>query len=64
MSLKNSSVKIPKLLADKFKNKKIKSIYNNFEKSISIQNNFIVAVSGGADSLALSFYYLTFFVEV
>ena len=55
MSLKNSSVKIPKLLADKFKNKKIKSIYNNFEKSISIQNNFIVAVSGGADSLALSF---------
>ena len=56
MSLKNSSVtKIPKLLKDKLKNKKIIKIYKIFEKSLKINENFIVAVSGGPDSLALSF---------
>ena len=57
MSLRNLSVKIkiPKLLENKLKNKKIKTIYLNFEKSLDINENFIVAVSGGPDSLALAF---------
>ena len=29
----NATIKIPKLLQDKLKNKKIKQIYNHFEKS-------------------------------
>ena len=55
MSLKNSNVKIPKILANKLNNKKLSKIYNYFEKSININDKFAVAVSGGADSLALSF---------
>ena len=57
MSLKNLSVKtkIPKFLNHKLKNKKISQIYKNFEKSLNIDENFIVAVSGGPDSLALAF---------
>ena len=57
MSLKNLSVKIkiPKLLKDKLKNKKIIQIYKKFEKSIQLKENFSVAVSGGPDSLALAF---------
>ena len=57
MSLKNLSVKIkiPKLLENKLKNKKINRIYKKFEKSLDINQNFIVAVSGGPDSLALAF---------
>ena len=57
MSLKNLSVKIktPKLLKDKLKNKKINQIYKKFEKSLDIKEDFIVAVSGGPDSLALAF---------
>ena len=57
MSLKNLSVttKIPKILKEKLKNKRINQIYNNFKKSLNLNDNFIVAVSGGADSLALSF---------
>jgi tRNA(Ile)-lysidine synthase len=55
MSLKNLSVKIPKLLKNKLNNKKISQIYNKFERSIKIDENFIVAVSGGPDSLALAF---------
>ena len=55
MSLKNLSVKIPKLLKNKLNNKKISQIYNKFERSINIDENFIVAVSGGPDSLALAF---------
>ncbi len=57
MSHRNLSVKIkiPKLLENKLKNKKIKKIYLNFEKSLDINENFIVAVSGGPDSLALAF---------
>jgi len=57
MSLKNLSVKIkiPKVLKNKLKNKKIDHIYKKFAKSVSINENFIVAVSGGPDSLALAF---------
>ena len=57
MSLKNLSVtnKIPKLLKNRLKNKRITKLYNKFEKSLEINENFIVAVSGGPDSLALAF---------
>ncbi len=57
MSLKNLSVKIkiPKLLEYKLKNKRINQIYKKFEKSLNIKENFVVAVSGGPDSLALAF---------
>ncbi len=57
MSLKNLSVtnKIPKFFQSKLKNKKINQIYKKFEKSLNIDKNFIVAVSGGPDSLALAF---------
>ena len=57
MSLKNLSatIKIPKLFRDKLKNNRINKIYNRFEKSFNINENFGVAVSGGPDSLALAF---------
>ena len=56
MSLKNLSVnKIPKLLKNKLLNKRIESLYRLFEKKFNIKNDFIVAVSGGPDSLALAF---------
>ena len=57
MSLRNLSatIKIPKLLKNKLNNKKINQIYKRFEKSLNINENFIVAVSGGPDSLALAF---------
>ena len=57
MSLKNLSVKIkiPRVLKNKLNNKKISQIYKKFAKSISINENFVVAVSGGPDSLALAF---------
>ena len=57
MRLKNLSVKIkiPKLLKEKLNNKKIYQIYEKFEKSLNIKENFIVAVSGGPDSMALAF---------
>ena len=57
MSLKNLNVKIkiPKLLKDKLNDKKIYQIYKKFEKSLNINENFAVSVSGGADSLALAF---------
>ncbi len=57
MSLKNlnATIKIPKLFRDKLKNKKINNIYQEFEKSLNINESFAVAVSGGPDSLALAF---------
>ena len=57
MSLKNLSakIKIPKLLKHNLDNKRISKIYKNFEKSLNLNESFIVAVSGGADSLALAF---------
>ena len=57
MSLKNLNVinKIPKNLAIKLSNHKIKKVYKKFEKNLNISENFVVAVSGGPDSLALAF---------
>ena len=65
MSLKNLSakIKIPKLLKDKLKNKRVKKIYNSFEKTIRIKENFIVGVSGGPDSLALAFLAKIFSIK-
>ena len=58
MSLKNLNVsKIPKKFKLKLSNKKIKKLFNKFEKNFDIQGAFIVGVSGGPDSLALA--YLT-----
>ena len=57
MSLKNLSAKnkIHKVLKNKLKNKRISQIYKKFAQSLSIDENFIVSVSGGPDSLALAF---------
>jgi len=51
----NAKIKIPKLLKDNLKNKKINQIYHLFEKQLKIDQNFVVGVSGGSDSLALAF---------
>ena len=57
MSLKNLSVKIkiPKILNDHLKNKRVNQIYKKFEKNLNISENFGVGVSGGPDSLSLAF---------
>ena len=57
MSLKNSSAKtkIPKVLKNKLNITKVNHIYKKFEKFLDLKDNFIVAVSGGPDSLALAF---------
>ena len=57
MSRKNLNVlsKTHKLLLNKLKDKRIFQIYKKFESYLNINENFIVAVSGGPDSLALSF---------
>ena len=57
MSLKNLNVatKIPRVLANKIRNKKINQIYKKFEQSLNLDENLAVAVSGGSDSLALAF---------
>ncbi|MDC1497505.1 tRNA lysidine(34) synthetase TilS, partial [Pelagibacteraceae bacterium] len=57
MSLKNLNVpnKTHKFLLDKLKDERTLQIYQKFERNLNINKNFIVAVSGGPDSLALSF---------
>ena len=57
MSPKNLSAldKTHKILLNKLKDKQILKIYKKFENNLKIDENFIVAVSGGPDSLALSF---------
>ncbi len=59
MSPKNLNVskKTHKHLLSYLKNKKLLQIYQKFENSIKLDESFIVAVSGGPDSLALT--YLT-----
>ena len=55
MNLKNlSATKIPKILKKKFNNIKFYNLYTKFEKEFVINDKFIVAVSGGPDSLALA----------
>ena len=58
MNLKNlnASSKIHKHLLSKLSDKRINKIYNKFENNLNLDNNFTVAVSGGADSLALAFF--------
>jgi tRNA(Ile)-lysidine synthase len=57
MSQKNLSAttKTLKEYKEKLLNKRINQLNNSFEESFDIKGNFAVAVSGGADSLALSF---------
>ena len=57
MSLKNLNVskKTHKFLLDKLKDRRIFQVYKKFESNLSTKEKFIVAVSGGSDSLALSF---------
>ena len=57
MSLKNLNVlnKTHRDLLNKLKDKRLSQIYKKFESSLKLNENFIVAVSGGQDSLALSF---------
>ena len=57
MSLKNLNVskKTHKFLLDKLKDKRTLQIYKKFESNLPIKKNFIVAVSGGPDSMALAF---------
>ena len=57
MSPKNLSVikKNHKNLKNKLNNNRISRIYQKFEKKFNLKTNFIVAVSGGPDSLALAF---------
>ena len=57
MSQKNSnaSKKTHKFLLDKLKDRRTLQIYKEFESKLAINKNFIVAVSGGPDSLALTF---------
>ena len=59
MKKKNLSVKkkIHNFYSKKLEDPRIKSIYQNFKKIISrhITKVFCVAVSGGADSMALTF---------
>ena len=57
MSLKNLNVskKTHKFLLDKLKDSRTLQIYKKFESNLPVKKNFVVAVSGGPDSLALSF---------
>tara|TARA_E500000178_G_C16891807_1_gene693863 strand:- start:24 stop:1037 length:1014 start_codon:yes stop_codon:yes gene_type:complete len=48
-------IKIPKILNDHLKNKRVNQIYKKFEKNLNISENFGVGVSGGPDSLSLAF---------
>tara|TARA_B100000963_G_scaffold78607_1_gene66664 strand:+ start:1012 stop:2040 length:1029 start_codon:yes stop_codon:yes gene_type:complete len=57
MSLKNlnASNKTHKFLLSKLKDKETLKFYNKFDKGLNLKQDFIVAVSGGPDSLALAF---------
>ncbi len=56
MSLRNLNViKTPKVLISKLSNSRVKNLFKKFEKNFEINESFIVAISGGPDSLALAF---------
>ncbi len=51
----NAQNKTHKFLINKLKDRRTFQIYKKFEKNLNIKDDLIVAVSGGPDSLALSF---------
>ena len=56
MSLKNlNAIKIPNKLKLLLLNKKIQKLFKIFERNFNLNDPFIVAVSGGPDSMALAF---------
>ena len=57
MSPKNLNVsnKTHKILLNKLRDKRIFQIYKKFENTLNLNQDFIVGVSGGPDSLALCF---------
>ena len=59
----NASSKTHSFLLNKLKDKKISQIYNKFEKELGLNDDFIVAVSGGPDSLALSFLSMIYSIK-
>ena len=59
----NVSKKTHKFLLNKLKDKRILQIYKKFENGLVINQDFIVAVSGGPDSLALSFLAKIFSIK-
>ena len=67
MRKKNLSVKkkIHNFYSKQLEDPRIKKIYLNFKKKIynNISNSFCVAVSGGADSMALSFLAKCYSIE-
>ena len=65
MSPKNLNVskKTHKFLLNKLKDKRIFQIYKKFESDLVLNEDFIVAVSGGPDSLALSFLAKIFAIK-
>jgi tRNA(Ile)-lysidine synthase len=65
MSPKNLNVskKTHKFLLNKLKDKRILQIYKKFESDLVVDQDFIVAVSGGPDSLALSFLAKIFSIK-
>ena len=67
MSLKNlNAIKTHKNLISKLSNRKIKNLFNDFEKQFElfqIKDKFAVAVSGGPDSLALVFLTTVFSIK-
>ena len=65
MSPKNLNVskKTHKFLLNKLKDKRIIQIYKKFESNFVVNKDFVVAVSGGSDSLALSFLAKIFSIK-
>ena len=64
MSLKNLNViKTPEKLFFKLSNRKIISLFKEFENNFKINESFAVAVSGGPDSLALAFLTRVFSIK-
>ncbi len=51
----NASNKTHKFLLNQLKDKQTSKFYKKFEKNLDLKEDFIVAVSGGPDSLALCF---------
>ena len=59
----NASKKTHNFLLNKLKNKRILRIYDKFDNELNVNNDFIVAISGGPDSLALSFLAKIFAIK-